>query len=133
MEDYDEAVIENIEIKNENEEDEYDIDIESSSTDTEKLIPQTAKFIFIPKEERMSSNFLTKYEEARLISVRSQQIAKAGHKVFIEERTGDCKLDAMRELDEQKIPLLLFRKVDEDEETKNIYVEVWDPKEMNRN
>ncbi len=112
------------------EEDEEFIEIGVNEHDTGKSA-KIAYYTYVPPNERFSSNCVTLYEKARLISVRAQQIAKASHRIFCESYVGDTHVKiAERELFEQRCPLLLYRVVGYDRATGNKTVEVWDPKQM---
>ena len=93
--------------------------------------PQSAKYHYIYDNDRFSSDQITPFEQARLISVRTQQIARSSHILFVKARPGDTHQDiAKRELEEGRLPLLLYRVVHTDSVTGDKTVEVWDPKEM---
>ena len=115
-----------------NEEDEDEIH-EIGNNDNTPAVSQVARYIYVPKEERISSNYMTKYEEARIISVRAAQIAQSGHQIFSKEkiRSDECTANAIQELNEQRSPVLLYRIIEKDENTNDKIVEIWDPKEMN--
>ena len=118
--------------KNEEDEDEEEEIHEIEESENTPAISQAACYIYVPKEERISSNYMTQYEEARIISVRAAQIAQSGHQIFSKVCYDECTANATQELNEQRIPVLLYRVIEKDEKTNDKLVEVWDPKEMNR-
>ena len=61
-------------------------------------------------EDRNSGvKFLTKFEKARVLGVRTQQI-KSGAQIFVERKPSDTDFDvAMRELLSRRMPLIIRR------------------------
>lgn len=68
--------------------------------------------VFLPIEERRSLRRMTKYEKAKIIGARAEQL-KAGAKCLIEnvlpEENYDCLEIAERELKERLIPMIISR------------------------
>ena len=66
----------------------------------------------IPKEQRQTTPFLTKYEKARIIGARALQISKNSPILISNEQRGDETdpiLIAEIELREKKIPFIIRR------------------------
>lgn len=76
---------------------------ESCSTTDEECVPEEPQF-------GSGVNFLTKFEKARVLAVRAEQIM-AGTKVFVEVNppTLSAYEIALKELKEKKMPLLVRR------------------------
>lgn len=75
------------------------------------VIPRqkTTKELAIPKEERTTTPYLTKYERARVLGTRALQISlNAPVLVDIEGETDPLQI-AMKELAQRKIPLVVRR------------------------
>ncbi|KAJ3088975.1 DNA-directed RNA polymerases I II and III subunit RPABC2 [Quaeritorhiza haematococci] len=64
----------------------------------------------IPKEKRMTTPYMTKYEKARILGTRALQIS-LNAPVMVELNNGesDPLVIAMKELRERKIPLMIRR------------------------
>ena len=63
----------------------------------------------IPKEERTTTRYLTKYEKARILGTRALQLSmNAPTMVELEGETDPLQI-AMKELREKKIPLIIRR------------------------
>lgn len=60
------------------------------------------------EEETTGMPFLTKFEKARIIGIRTQQIL-AGSKIFVETNETDPYKIALQELLERKMPLIIRR------------------------
>lgn len=74
-----------------------------------QLRVKTAKALAIPKEERNTTPYMTKYERARVLGTRALQISmNAPVLVDIEGETDPLQI-AMKELAQRKIPLVLRR------------------------
>ncbi|KAF8001020.1 hypothetical protein OXX80_001222 [Metschnikowia pulcherrima] len=70
---------------------------------------RTAKALAIPREERTTTPYMTKYERARVLGTRALQISlNAPVLVDIEGETDPLQI-AMKELAQRKIPLVLRR------------------------
>lgn len=70
---------------------------------------RTAKALAIPREERTTTPYMTKYERARVLGTRALQISlNAPVLVDIEGETDPLQI-AMKELSQRKIPLVLRR------------------------
>lgn len=71
--------------------------------------PKTTKELAIPKEDRTTTPYLTKYERARVLGTRALQISlNAPVLVDIEGETDPLQI-AMKELAQRKIPLVVRR------------------------
>lgn len=76
------------------------------SSDVQK---RTLKDLAIPKENRITTPYMTKYERARILGTRALQISmNAPALVDIEGETDPLQI-AMKELSQQKIPLVIRR------------------------
>lgn len=74
-----------------------------------QLRVKTAKALAIPKEQRTTTPYMTKYERARVLGTRALQISlNAPVLVDIEGETDPLQI-AMKELAQRKIPLVLRR------------------------
>lgn len=70
---------------------------------------KTAKELAVPKEERSTTPYMTKYEKARILGTRALQISlNAPVLVDIEGETDPLQI-AMKELAQRKIPLVIRR------------------------
>lgn len=70
---------------------------------------KTTKELAIPKEERTTTPYMTKYERARILGTRALQISlNAPVLVDIEGETDPLQI-AMKELSQRKIPLVIRR------------------------
>lgn len=70
---------------------------------------KSAKELAIPKEERTTTPYMTKYERARVLGTRALQISlNAPVLVDIEGETDPLQI-AMKELSQRKIPLVVRR------------------------
>lgn len=70
---------------------------------------KTAKELSIPKEDRTTTPYMTKYERARVLGTRALQISlNAPVLVDIEGETDPLQI-AMKELAQRKIPLVIRR------------------------
>lgn len=70
---------------------------------------KTAKELAVPKEERTTTPYMTKYEKARILGTRALQISlNAPVLVDIEGETDPLQI-AMKELAQRKIPLVVRR------------------------
>lgn len=70
---------------------------------------KTAKETAIPKEQRTTTPYMTKYERARVLGTRALQISlNAPVLVDIEGETDPLQI-AMKELSQRKIPLVIRR------------------------
>ncbi|CCE63864.1 hypothetical protein TPHA_0G00260 [Tetrapisispora phaffii CBS 4417] len=75
----------------------------------ETIRRKTLKERAIPKEERTTTPYMTKYERARILGTRALQISmNAPVFVDLEGETDPLKI-AMKELSEKKIPLVIRR------------------------
>lgn len=92
--------------KNEEEEKEPNSDDEEDGDDEEDVDGEAPP---VRLDNTRGVPFLTKFEKARVLGVRAQQI-NSGGKIFVERRDGDTSLDiALRELHEKRMPLLIRR------------------------
>ncbi|KAI5949485.1 RPO26 [Candida theae] len=70
---------------------------------------KTAKELAIPKDQRTTTPYMTKYERARILGTRALQISlNAPVLVDIEGETDPLQI-AMKELSQRKIPLVIRR------------------------
>lgn len=70
---------------------------------------KTAKELAVPKEDRTTTPYMTKYEKARILGTRALQISlNAPVLVDIEGETDPLQI-AMKELSQRKIPLVVRR------------------------
>ena len=63
----------------------------------------------IPKEERITTKFLTKYEKTRLLGTRALQLSMNAKTTLENIQETDCLKIAEMELKEKKIPLMIQR------------------------
>ncbi|KAI9104788.1 Rna polymerase Ii complexed with Atp [Phlyctochytrium arcticum] len=63
----------------------------------------------IPKHERMTTPYMTKYEKARILGTRALQISMSAPVMVDLNGESDPLQIAMKELREQKIPLMVRR------------------------
>lgn len=71
--------------------------------------PKSAKELAVPKEDRTTTPYMTKYERARVLGTRALQISlNAPVLVDIEGETDPLQI-AMKELAQRKIPLVVRR------------------------
>jgi DNA-directed RNA polymerase subunit K/omega len=77
----------------------------------EVLAPEDATGDIIPKENRVTTPYMTKYERARILGARALQISmNAPIMVDLEGETDPLEI-AMKELRARKIPLIIRRKL----------------------
>lgn len=70
---------------------------------------KSAKELAVPKEERITTPYMTKYERARVLGTRALQISmNAPVLVDLEGETDPLQI-AMKELSQQKLPLIIRR------------------------
>lgn len=70
---------------------------------------KSEKELAVPKEERMTTPYMTKYERARVLGTRALQISmNAPVLVDLEGETDPLQI-AMKELAQQKLPLIIRR------------------------
>lgn len=70
---------------------------------------KSAQELAVPKEERMTTPYMTKYERARVLGTRALQISmNAPVLVDLEGETDPLQI-AMKELTQQKLPLIIRR------------------------
>ncbi|GMM57948.1 DNA-directed RNA polymerase core subunit [Maudiozyma humilis] len=80
-----------------------------SGIDEQQARRKTLKEKAIPKEERTTTPYMTKYERARILGTRALQISmNAPVFVDLEGETDPLRI-AMKELAEKKIPLVIRR------------------------
>lgn len=122
--------------------DEYYSSVEEDSDEIEELddeeilvdnkISSNAikKVVIINDEDKITSNYLNKYEIAKIILFRIQQIERGG-KYFINcSNLTNARDIAVQELINKKCPLIIEREIDYDS-VKNIsYCERWKVNEM---
>lgn len=63
----------------------------------------------VPKEERQTTPYMTKYEKARILGTRALQISMNAPVLVALEGETDPLVIAMKELSQKKIPLLIRR------------------------
>jgi DNA-directed RNA polymerases I, II, and III subunit RPABC2 len=63
----------------------------------------------IPKEARLTTPYMTKYEKARILGTRALQISMNAPVMVILDGESDPLAIAMKELREKKIPLIVRR------------------------
>lgn len=63
------------------------------------------------KLKNYTSNVMTRYEKAKIIGLRSQQIAKGAKPLISTENLNNVMDIAIKELEEKKTPFILRRKV----------------------
>lgn len=74
-----------------------------------QLRRKTLKELAIPKDQRMTTPYMTKYERARILGTRALQISmNAPVLVDLEGETDPLQI-AMKELSQKKIPLVIRR------------------------
>jgi len=96
-------------------------DVEMKATDGRTIIngglgavevqprPKSARELAVPKEDRTTTPYMTKYERARVLGTRALQISlNAPVLVDIEGETDPLQI-AMKELAQRKIPLVVRR------------------------
>lgn len=70
---------------------------------------KSAQELAVPKEDRMTTPYMTKYERARVLGTRALQISmNAPVLVDLEGETDPLQI-AMKELTQQKLPLIIRR------------------------
>ncbi|VVT52076.1 uncharacterized protein SAPINGB_P003309 [Magnusiomyces paraingens] len=70
---------------------------------------KSAKELAVPKDERLTTPYMTKYERARVLGTRALQISmNAPVLVDLEGETDPLQI-AMKELAQQKLPLIIRR------------------------
>lgn len=102
------------------------------SSDRDKVL--RANTIIIPETQRRTSDILSQYEYAQLISIRATEIAKTGiyDKSLEELKLSDPVDIAKAELKARKCTLTLRREVARKKNNgeEDIYIELWNPNEM---
>jgi hypothetical protein len=118
-------------------EDEYDLDAD------DRFIPASNKRIFIKivrDNDRISSDLVSRYECARMLSVRAAQMEKSDHTFSPDgcQRFGldasDVIMRALAEILDRRYPMKIMRLVHVEKMNDNgdelHYKEEWDPNEM---
>ena len=105
-------------------EEEQDID-DFIGKDIEEETPFVFRSEIVPKELRMTSNFLTKYELAQVISSRAAQIEQ-GSQPFVETIHDNAVDIATVELRDGRLPYIIKRECPHG-------IEYWNTREMNYN
>ncbi len=103
-------------------EDDDDITIEEllSTEDNSNCITDTQIYTDYLDKEKQTINKLTKYERTTVVGARAQQLAN-GAKPFVKVDKKDCDVTyiAIKELNENKLPFIIKRKITENK------VEYW--------
>ncbi|OAF69806.1 RNA polymerases I, II, and III subunit ABC2 [Intoshia linei] len=90
-------------------------DIIMQSPESFNIIPKTnlqnnsSKQVQIKASDRITTPYLTKYEKARILGTRAQQIAMCAPVMVELEGETDALVIAQKELNEKKIPLIIRR------------------------
>lgn len=122
----------------EDEVEEEDVDPEGvlliENDGSENSIASVEEKVFITGDDRITSDFLNRYELTRLISIMAHRIGSNGD-LYVEPGDKTNAIDiAINQLKEGKCMYLLLRPMTQivDPVTKKIkkYYEVWDPNEM---
>ena len=82
------------------------------------------KMIEIPRDQRKTSIYMTKYEKARIIGIRALQISHCAPVMVELEGETDPMQIAMKELRQNVIPMKICRYLP------NGFVEIWDVSEL---
>jgi DNA-directed RNA polymerase I, II, and III subunit RPABC2 len=83
--------------------------VESNPANNNLPRKKTAKELAVPKEERNTTPYMTKYERARVLGTRALQISmNAPVLVDLEGETDPLQI-AMKELTQKKLPLVIRR------------------------
>lgn len=83
--------------------------VESNLTNNNIPRKKTAKELAVPKEDRNTTPYMTKYERARVLGTRALQISmNAPVLVDLEGETDPLQI-AMKELTQKKLPLVIRR------------------------
>lgn len=82
---------------------------EDEGDNIELVMPGTAAGGSVPKNKRITTKYMTKYERARVLGTRALQIAMcAPIMVELEGETDPLQI-AMKELKQRKIPIIIRR------------------------
>ncbi|KAK9387038.1 DNA-directed RNA polymerase [Lipomyces mesembrius] len=99
-----------VNLKHEDQDDEMDgVNIIAVNQQSQAARKKTQKELAIPKEQRTTTPYMTKYERARILGTRALQISmNAPVLVDLEGETDPLQI-AMKELAQKKIPLIVRR------------------------
>lgn len=89
------------------------------------------KIIVIPPEERITDNYMSRFEKTRCLAIRSEQIAQSGKSFCNPEdiKNIDSAIEIAKiELDTKKSPLIVVRKIKET--PTEVFVEKWAVSEL---
>lgn len=94
------------------EEEEKELNSEEEEDDEDDEEADDDSFVEFKRDDNTRGvPFLTKFERARVLGVRTQQI-NSGAKIFVERKEGDSSLDiATRELLNKRMPFLICRNI----------------------
>lgn len=130
---------------------EDDIDIDSDIGDNDAVedgddlldddikVSKNTKFVYVyvPDDERRTSNYIGKFDLTNILSTRAELISKNNDPYVDCSDLDDPYKMALREFEQRKCPLYLEKQVgehyDPSTDTLTIYIERWDINQINRN
>lgn len=122
----------------EGDEDDDDEDEEGDDEDDEEEPPEDRiqsapimTIVIVPKEERRTSDKISKFEITRIIGEMEALIAK-GNLLYVEPNYGSTREIAVAHVRMGRCPLVISREVRIDKKRSIIYVERWEVNELQR-